>query len=40
MFNRRINIKNYLPKNCEPIIVKDPYLALALISNLFNDEVF
>ena len=28
----------YLPKNAEPIIVKDPYLALALISNLFNDE--
>ncbi|GIR47014.1 MAG: hypothetical protein CM15mP57_0560 [Alphaproteobacteria bacterium] len=32
--------KEYLPKNCEPIIVKDPYLALALISNLQNDEVF
>ena len=28
----------YLPKNCKPIIVKDPYLALALISNLFNNE--
>ena len=28
----------YLPKNSEPIIVKDTYLALALISNLFNDE--
>ena len=27
--------KEHLPKNCEPIIVKDPYLALALISNLF-----
>ena len=30
---------NHLPKNCYPIIVKDPYLALALVSNLFNDEV-
>ena len=30
---------SYLPKNCYPIIVKDPYLALAFISNLFNDEV-
>ena len=29
-----------LPKNCKPIIVSDPYLALALISNIFNDEVF
>ncbi len=28
----------YLPKNCKPIIVKNPYLALALISNLFNNE--
>ena len=28
----------YLPKNSEPIIVDDPYLALAIISNLFNDE--
>ena len=28
----------YLPKDCEPIIVKDPYLALALISNIFNEE--
>ena len=31
---------NHLPKNCYPIIVKDPYLALALVSNLFNDEIF
>ena len=31
---------NYLPNNCFPIIVKDPYLALAVLSNLFNDEVF
>ena len=30
---------SYLPKNCYPIIVKDTYLALAFISNLFNDEV-
>ena len=30
---------SYLPKNCYPIIVKDPYLAFAFISNLFNDEV-
>ncbi|MDC3156634.1 UDP-3-O-(3-hydroxymyristoyl)glucosamine N-acyltransferase [Pelagibacteraceae bacterium] len=30
---------NYLPNNCNPIIVKDPYLALALLSNLFNDEI-
>ncbi len=29
---------NNLPDNCNPIIVKDPYLALAIISNLFNDE--
>ncbi len=28
----------YLPKKCEPIIVNDPYLALALISNLFYDQ--
>jgi len=28
---------NDLPKNCKPIIVNDPYLALAIISNLFND---
>ena len=27
-----------LPKNCKPIIVKDPYLALALISNIFIEE--
>ena len=29
---------SYLPDNCYPIIVKDPYLALAYVSNLFNDE--
>jgi len=28
----------FLPQNCKPIIVKDPYLALALISNIFNDN--
>ncbi len=32
--------KEYLPKNCEPIIVKDPYLALALISNLQSEYSF
>ena len=31
---------NYLPKNCYPIIVKDSYLALALVSSLFNNESF
>ena len=31
---------SYLPKNCYPIIVEDPYLALALVSNLFNNETF
>ena len=34
------NYKNYLPDNCYPIIVKDPYLALALITDLFHDETF
>ena len=29
----------FLPENCEPIVVSDTYLALALISNLFNDEI-
>ncbi len=29
----------YLPKNCTPIIVKDPYLSLALISSIFNDNI-
>ena len=29
----------FLPKNCKPIIVDDPYLALALISNIFNNQV-
>ena len=28
-----------LPKNCQPIIVDNPYLALAVITNLFNNEV-
>ena len=28
----------FLPKNCKPIIVKDPYLALALITNVFNES--
>ena len=31
--------KEYLPNNCKPIIVKDPYLALAIISNMFNNEI-
>ncbi len=31
---------SYLPENCYPIVVKDPYLALAFVSNLFNDEIF
>ncbi len=30
-------VKN-LPKSCEPIIVDDPYLALALVSNIFSNE--
>ena len=30
----------FLPKHCVPIIVKDPYLALALISKLFNDTTY
>ena len=29
---------SYLPNHCYPIIVKDPYLALAYVSNLFQDE--
>ncbi len=28
----------YLPKSCMPIVLNDPYLGLALISNLFNDQ--
>ncbi len=32
--------KKYLPIQCKPIVLKDPYLALALISNLFNDQNF
>jgi len=30
---------NYLPDNCYPIIVKDPYLALAFVTHLFHDEI-
>ncbi len=30
---------NYLPDNCYPIIVKNPYLSLAYVSNLFNNEI-
>ena len=30
--------KDYLPKNCEPIIVDDPYLALGLISHIFSND--
>ena len=30
--------KNLLPIKCKPIVVKDPYLALAIISNLFEDQ--
>ena len=30
----------FLPNNCLPIIVENPYLALALISSLFTDENF
>ena len=30
----------YLPSNCNPIIVEDPYLALAFVNNLFNPETF
>ena len=29
---------NFLPKSCKSIIVKDPYLALALISNIFKNQ--
>ncbi len=29
---------NLLPKSCEPIIVNDPYLSLALITNMLNDQ--
>ena len=29
---------NYLPKNCTPIIVEDPYLCLSIITNLFHHE--
>ncbi len=32
--------KEHLPKNCEPIIVKEPYLALALISNIQSEDSF
>ena len=30
---------NYLPSNCYPIIVEDPYFSLALVSGLFNNEI-
>ena len=30
----------FLPKNCQPIIVKNPYLVLALISNIFNIQEY
>ncbi len=29
---------NYLPKYCEPIIVNDPYLTLAILTRLFYNE--
>ena len=32
--------KNLLPNSCFPIIVKDPYLALALIIGIFNEDTF
>ncbi len=28
--------ENFLPKNCKSVLVEDPYLCLAIISNLFN----
>ncbi len=30
---------NHLPHNCYPIVVENPYLALAFISNLFKNEI-
>ena len=30
---------HFLPKNCEPIIVDNPYLVLALLTNLFNKKI-
>ena len=27
----------YLPKTCKPIIVNEPYLVLAILTNIFND---
>ncbi len=30
----------FLPKTCNPIIVEDPYLALAILTKIFNDENF
>ena len=35
-----IQFKKYLPIHCKPIVLEDPYSALALISNLFNDQNF
>ena len=32
--------ENLLPNNCKPIIVSDPYFALAVITNIFNKEDF
>ncbi len=32
--------KKLLPKNCQPIIVENPYLALAVITNLFYNDNF
>ena len=29
----------YLPKHCKPIIVDNPYLALAIISNIFRNKL-
>tara|TARA_B100001057_G_scaffold489571_1_gene576094 strand:+ start:1031 stop:2050 length:1020 start_codon:yes stop_codon:yes gene_type:complete len=30
--------KQFLPKHCQPIVVKDPYLALALLSSMFGNN--
>ena len=35
-----LKYSNLLPKSCEPIIVNDPYLSLALITHMFNDQSF
>ncbi len=31
---------NHLPTKCKPIIVKEPYLALGLVTNIFSNEFF